>query len=461
MNIRLSSLFGLGLLLCFGALTYLYLNVPPGFPQPPFWAPRPNHSVEVSALYRESLELRRQAIPVETLPRVNLLLILLSFGCYIGATRTAMRTSGTGRFPRSALVLTGIMVLVLLAMPPLFATDIFYYAITGQVASEFGANPYLRPPSEFPQSSLLHYNYWVDVTTPYGPSWMLVSTAVTAATRSDPFLTTMLFKLVGALSILGTASIIWKLLRTISPRDAARGTLLFLWNPVVLLESVGNAHNDALMAALVMVAVLLLYRHKYLLGFLFLLLATFVKYIVAPAAGFYLVARLRPGVASNRERWNSALSLFTLAVVVTTVVWTPYWAGLQTISSLIEESGRGLAGPVAVVIFVLGQLFGLPLETADIVARGGSLLALLGILAWGIGRTWFIWRAGNTYRFTDEIRIWAYAVMLIPLALPFSHQWFLLPAMALFAVLHTRAPRGTALTYTLAELWFLWKVGTW
>jgi len=415
--------------------------------------------VEVSALYREALGLRSRVIPAGALPRLSLLLILLSFGSYLGATRTALRPPAA-RFPRSALAITALMLLVLLAMPPLFATDVFYYAISGQIAGEFGANPYVRPPADFPRSSLLRYNHWVDITTPYGPAWTLLSTAITAGAQADPFLATLLFKLVGASSVVVAAFAIWKLLRTISPRDALRGTLLFLWNPVVLLEAVGNAHNDALMAALVMVAALLLYRRKYVLGFVPLLLATFVKYLVAPAAVFYLVARLCGDAASRRERWALALSLFALAAVAAVALWAPYWAGPQTVASLAAESSRGLAGPIAAVLVVLGALSGLNIATARTVALGGSLLALLAVLIWGLWRMFLIWRKRNIYHFTAEIDTWAYALMLVPVALPRSHQWFLLPAMALFAVIHVHAPRGTALTYTLALLWFLWKAGT-
>ncbi|HSH82189.1 MAG TPA: hypothetical protein VLA19_26985 [Herpetosiphonaceae bacterium] len=461
MNIRPTLLFGLGLLLCLGALTYLYLNVPAGFPQPPFWSPRPNHSVEVSALYREALGLPGRPIPADTLPPLSLLLILLSFGCYVGATRTARRAVAAVRFPRSALAITVLILLVLLAMPPLFATDVFYYAISGQIAGEFGANPYLRPPADFPQSSLLRYNHWIDITTPYGPAWTLPATAITAVVGADPFLATLLFKLVGASSVLVAAYAIWTLLSTISPRDALRGTLLFLWNPVVLLEAVGNAHNDALMAALVMVAALLLYRRKYVLGFLPLVLATFVKYLVAPAAALYLVARLCGDAAGRHERWTLTLHLFALATAVTLLLWAPFWAGPLTVASLAAESSRGLAGPIAAVLVVLGTLSGLLGETARTVALGGSLLALVVVLLWGLRRMVLIWRKRNVYHFTDEINSWAYALMLVPVALPRSHQWFLLPAMALFAVIHVRAQRGTALTYTLALLWFLWKAGTW
>ena len=156
-----------------------------------------------------------------------------------------------------------------------------------------------------------------------------------------------------------------------------------------------------------------------------------------------------------------APTLLALTVVLTAAVWAPYWEGIQTVSSLATESSRGLGGPIATAIAIIVGLAGLPLETARTVALGGSLVALLAVLAWGTQRMLFFWRQGDAWRFTDEIGAWAYALLLVPVALPRAHHWFLLPAMALFAVIQRHTPKGTAITYTLAELWFLARAATW
>ena len=156
-----------------------------------------------------------------------------------------------------------------------------------------------------------------------------------------------------------------------------------------------------------------------------------------------------------------ALTLLALTVALTAIVWAPYWAGMQTVSSLATESSRGLGGPIASVIAIIARLVGLPLDTALTVALGGSLLALLTVLGWGLQHMLFIWRQGDASRSTDELSAWAYALMLVPVALPRAHPWFLLPTMALFAVSQRHTPRGSAIIYALAELWFLARVATW
>ncbi len=448
---------GSGLLLCFFALTLLYLSVPQGFTQPPFWSPRRNHSVEVSALYRQALMLPNLSISRGTFRWLNWLLVLVSFGCY----GCALRFASMSTLSRATLGITCLLVLALLPMPPLFATDVFYYGISGQIAGQFGGNPYIQSPAQFPQSLLLPYNHWINITTPYGPVWTLLSSAVVIITGADPWLTTIGFKLVALVFVALTAWLIWKLLSEVSPDHAAKGTLLYLWNPVVLLETVGNAHNEAPMVALTLAAALFLYRQAMTRGFLCLLLATFLKYLVGPVIVLYAIARVRPETAVRRERFRRLAVLLGLGLMVTAIVWAPYWEGLQTISSLAAESSRGLSGFTATIIRRAGRLFNVPNAYQRDAARIGSLIALGAVGIWILWRLVRLWRKQDTYSFMDELRDWAYTMLLIPITMPRAHPWYLLTTMALFAVIAPQNRRATNVAYVLVTAWFIYRVCYW
>nr|MDQ2996478.1 hypothetical protein [Chloroflexota bacterium] len=88
---QVSHAFGIGLLLCMAGLVWLYLYIPAGFEQPLFWSPRPNHSVEVSALYRTAFGLPAITLSSTGLHWLNVGLLILSCGCYVGALVTAPR----------------------------------------------------------------------------------------------------------------------------------------------------------------------------------------------------------------------------------------------------------------------------------------------------------------------------------------------------------------------------------
>lgn len=447
-------LFGLGMLLCLTALTLLYLNVPQGFQQPRFWAPRRNHSVEVSALYREALYLHPIAIPVGVFRWVSRILLIAICGLYVGAICSVKGQ----KLSWPILCITWLIVMALWIMPPLYATDVFYYSIVGQIAGEFGTNPYIRTPSEFPQSSLLRYNYWVHQSTVYGPAWTLLSAAVTFVSGSNPLVTTLLFKFIGALSVIAAAGLIWSLLRATSPSHAAQGTLIFLWNPVVLLEGIANAHNDVVVMTLVVVAALAVYRMKFIFGYISLLLAVFVKYLAAPVIACYVVSLLSPKRASTRDRWITAVLLGSVGILFTVLLWAPYWEGLQTLSSIFGFQSVQQNGVIATIIIILGRLFNISSPIRSQIAIIGSLVALFAVLIWVIQRFVFIWRQSDTYSFTDEISTWAYTSLLIPITLVRAHPWYLLTALALFAVVAPRSRKGALVTYVLATAWFIYRV---
>lgn len=456
MNLRRTFLFGLGVLACIASLVYLYLNVPPDFPQPPFWSPRPRHSFEVSQLYNALSVLPRVSISTTAFHWLNLTLLVLSFGSYAGAIRYAP----DGRFPRRFVLLSAVLLLLLVIMPPLFATDVFYYAISGQIAGEFRANPYLQAPADFPQSALLPYNYWVDITTPYGPVWTLLATLLTTLTRADPLLTTLLFKGLGAVAVAASAYLIWRITSEISPRIAPRATLLFLWNPVVLLEAVANAHNDVLMAVLTLAAAFLLLRGKSVQGFVALIVAVFVKYLVAPVAALYFLARLRSRTPAGSARQRALTSMILLSMLVSVLLWLPFWEGSQTLSSLARESGRGMSGPLALIVVDVGLLLGSE-QQAAIAAGMVSLMTLMGVGAWLLQRTLWLGRRGAVATINAEMRVWAYTLFLLPIALPRAHPWFLIPALALFAAVYGQDRRGAIAAYVITAIWFVWRVSLW
>ena len=443
--------WGLILFLSLLALTFLLLNVPAGFPQPQFWSPRPNHSVEVSTLYRQSLSLPEISIRQDAFHTLHVLLLVVAFVAYLGAIKSI-----SAELPwRLVLAVTALILMVLVFLPPLYATDVFYYAISGQISGGFHANPYLQPPASFPNSPLLPFNYWIDITTPYGPVWTLIAAAMAFLASADPFWTTILFKTLGALAVLVGAFFIYTVLKNTRPKTAAKGTLLFLWNPVVLLEGIGNAHNDILITALVLVAAWMLMSRKRVLGFIALLLATWVKYLTAPLAAFDLLVRLRS------RRWKEFAILLVLGAVLTLMLWLPFWTGFGTLSSLVAESTRGLSGPIPFTLALLSRFLPFLQPALPALALTITVAALFAAVFWGIKHIWGMWRAGPAYSPLAEVTAWGTIAALIPLLLPRAHPWFLLPALGLLAVVWPQVPRRTLVVYVLAGLWFLIRAGTW
>src|SRR5438270_643313 len=73
-----------------------------------------------------------------------------------------------------------IFQLTLIFVPASMTTDIFNYALYGEMPVLYGVNPFIHTPSEFPQSPLFYLIplYWHDAPSVYGPLWVAISTGV-------------------------------------------------------------------------------------------------------------------------------------------------------------------------------------------------------------------------------------------------------------------------------------------
>ena len=145
-------------------------------------------------------------------------------------------------------------------------------------------------------------------------------------------LSIVLFKLVAVVSFLGAGALIWWILDRVRPEDRDLGTVAFLWNPAVLVEAAGEGHNDALMAALVLLALGLTLRRRVAIAAIVTALAATTKYVpllLVPLQVAYLV---RGTEQTSRFRWQLATG--AVAGVLLTV------AGVRAVLGRLVDAVR-------------------------------------------------------------------------------------------------------------------------
>ena len=434
-------------------LALLYLSIPDTLIEPPGWTPQSGHAAQVAQLYRAHLAWPLPQVTADQLRVWNptlLVLAALSYGLAVWSRPDGLRW-------RSLAALSLPLAAASLFMPPLYATDIFFYGVMGEIAVRFGGNPYLLTPADVPTSALLPFNYWTFISTPYGSVWTSVSAAAAYVSAGDPFLCTLLLKLVGLMAVIGASVAIGAFLSATHPRAAAFGTGMFLLNPFVWLDAVGNAHADALVAALTVAAAALLARRHTLGAWCCLGVATLAKYVTGPVLLLFWLTRLR-SAASRRAGLRLALVLGGSLAALTIIGWMPYWAGPRTLSSLLDERSRGY-GPVLLLLGMAGEALDLP---DWVVATAVGLAASLLLLALALAFAWaarYAYRTCFTSSVVDEVRTWALTLTAVAALLPRTHPWYALTGMALLAAVHPKARRTSILVYAATGVWLLWRVG--
>src|SRR4029453_18145282 len=110
------------------------------------------------------------------------------------------------------------------------------------------ADPYLEPPSDYPQSPAYRWTgeAWRDTTSVYGPGFTLASEPIARAAGDSANAAAWTYKTLPAV-----ASVAAALLAARLARRRAFAVAFVGWNPLLAVHLAGGGHNDAWVVALV------------------------------------------------------------------------------------------------------------------------------------------------------------------------------------------------------------------
>jgi hypothetical protein len=206
---------------------------------------------------------------------------------------------------------------------PAGALDVFNYMVDLKLAFHYGDNPYVVTNPPFIVADPISKSaFLLSVPLFYGPAWLLFSGIPALFTGFDDVVhLLMALKAFNLLLLALTALLIARAQPTARRRWLA--AFLFLANPLIVFEGVGNAHNDVMMTFFLVAAV---YAMRQPRGAWTAAPALALSALVKP---FTLAVALLFLVEAIKRRWKVrqyALGLvFTMAVAIG--VTAPFWDG--------------------------------------------------------------------------------------------------------------------------------------
>lgn len=138
--------------------------------------------------------------------------------------------------------------------PPIFSHDAYSYAAQGWLIHN-GINPYDAGPSVLPGPFNDQVAWvWRNTPAPYGPLSLQLQHLLVEISRFDPYLAALLQRIPALVGVVLIVLLVPRVARRIGA-DAAFAAWFATLNPVLVIDFVGGAHNDALMMGLVILAV--------------------------------------------------------------------------------------------------------------------------------------------------------------------------------------------------------------
>jgi alpha-1,6-mannosyltransferase len=253
------------------------------------------------------------------------------------------------------------------AAPLLLSTDAYSYWDYGRVATVHNGNPYADRPSRWPQDPAYRRMGadWREKRSVYGPVFTLASEGGARLVGDSARTASLFFRLLaaGGMLVLVAAT-------ALAARRSAFAAAFVGWNPLLALHFAGGGHNDVLMAALVVCALLFSRLGGFpiegaawagalsikLIALVFLPLrgleALRRRELGRAALGFVLAAGAIAAVASVHygTAWLTVLSPVANQLRQTSSLGLPYWFAKAGVS---EHLTRNLL----VALFALLYLF--------------------------------------------------------------------------------------------------------
>lgn len=170
---------------------------------------------------------------------------------------------------------------------PFLSSDVFKYLFAAKELLVYHANPHAVAPQVFEGDTWLRFMRWIHTPSPYGP----VMTAL-----AIPYYLLGLGKFTPSLYLFKLDQIFWYglsiwLIGKLAPAKKVWAQLIFALNPLVLVEWLINAHNDAPMIALLLLAFYLVKESRRLAGFFALALSVGIKYVTIIFLPFIFVKK--------------------------------------------------------------------------------------------------------------------------------------------------------------------------
>lgn len=188
------------------------------------------------------------------------------------------------------------------AYPAILSHDIFNYLTTAKVLFFYHENPYVVMPIEFVGEPYLAFTRAANKIALYGPVWLTLSGIPYFLGFGNFILAIFNFKILASIFYVLTGIILSRLAKNTFP------LVLFLLNPLVVIEILISAHNDIVMMFFILLSYYLIQKKKILWSIIAFILSVLIKYatfVLLPILLYLIIKTLQ----KEKINWSKIYSI--------------------------------------------------------------------------------------------------------------------------------------------------------
>jgi 4-amino-4-deoxy-L-arabinose transferase-like glycosyltransferase len=321
-------------------------------------------------------------------------------------------------------------VVILTFMYPPTAVDFIHNVSDARTLWVFGDNAMTVPPLANPFPVAQSFD---EEPAPYGPLWFLLLFPVKFG--GDNLQAQLhILKFSTSLWYLGSAILVYLIVRRWRPGREVFATALYAWNPFVVMKLAGNGHNDATLMFFVLLAVWLHVagRRRWVLPAL--VASALVKYVTLMIIPPFLLAGLLAAPDRRRYLRDTAIGA-GISVALIVAAFAYFWEGSDTFATLRDQANRFYSSTPGAIMRALvrrGAASEDAASTARAAGTGAFAVVYIGLLVAFVRR-----------RRTDaEMVAWGALIFVgyLALAVTWFRPWYLIWPYTLVVLLYGRWP---------------------
>ncbi|MCL4386692.1 MAG: hypothetical protein M1326_10355, partial [Cyanobacteria bacterium] len=209
------------------------------------------------------------------------------------------------------------------------------------------------------QDPMLNFMRWTHRTYPYGPTWLFLTAPLSFIGMNYFLLTFFLYKILMGLSFLGSSYFIYKISEKLFPAQKLFNLCFWVFNPLIIIESLVSSHNDLPMIFLFLLSFYLLLQNKNIKSLVLYLLSIGVKYSTLALAPLFLYISF---MKTKKRKINYEkvffsgliLSLATIIYAAFRTTFQPWYLLLPlTLAAFISSNRQILISSVTASVFAV------------------------------------------------------------------------------------------------------------
>ncbi len=406
----------------------------------------------------------------QPLGNANLLLLCLSLtllccvlaGMALSDLTREKLTFGQGRALFWLIASFSLVFSLTFLLAPSTAThEVMLYSGYGRLVTVHHLNPYLVHLSDFPGDLLAPFQPDGTLASfPVGPVWLDLCIPLSLIARESIANILVSYRILGLVAHLANCVLIWFVLSKFRARTRFGGTLLYAWNPLMLLFGIAEMHLDIVVIFAVLMGIFFLQRGSSPLGLVFLVLASLINLLCLLLLPIFLIVLLRDS-KTMKLGWCLLwwLSLTVIVGLVVSLAYAPYWQfwGFSGLLSQLQQVfwSRTLINSLdAMILYIPVKL---PAPILWLVEPQHWMIFPVVILT--ILLLFSLWMADS---FALATRFTSWLLLAASVTMPIYWPWYLLLPVGLALVSGDRRTGQLALILSLGSLvsfyCWLWPV---